>query len=136
MAGGSGEKPWAEGDGLIGSRNLKSLPRQGGLAPANDPLGQVGTTVDLIACERHQLFSCDERVLLGSYQVEGSHKGRWGYVHGGTSRLCCLKCACGRARGKQGVLLCMFNEKNKQRARSCKTKLSFLAALDPVEGVD
>lgn len=47
-AGGSEEKPGEEGVGFVTCRDLKSLSRQEGLAPADDLVGQVGTTADLV----------------------------------------------------------------------------------------
>lgn len=47
-AGESEEKPREEGVGFVICGYLKSLPRQEGLAPADDPVGQVDTTAVLV----------------------------------------------------------------------------------------
>lgn len=43
-----GGEAWGGGSWVCYCRDLKSLPRQEGLAPADDPVGQVGTTADLV----------------------------------------------------------------------------------------
>lgn len=47
-AGGSEEKCGKEGAGFVTCRDLKSLSRQEGLAPADDLVGQAGTSADLV----------------------------------------------------------------------------------------
>lgn len=69
-----------------------------------------------------------------------------GCAHGNILHLCCPKCACGRARGKQANIqskLCKFTGKKKVRCQGRlnqeedrKINLCYLAALDPLEGMD